>query len=160
MANFNLNRVILGGRLTHDPELKMTPAGVAVTSFGLAVTRRTQTKNEKGEKVSTADFLTIVAWRERAEFVCKYFRKGSSLALVGSIQTRSFTTAQGEKRYATEIVADEIYFVDSKGEGAAPVPAAQQTAGQIPPAYMQQDAAGGAKAPAFEVVDGDEELPF
>ena len=111
MANFNLNKVILGGRMTADPELKQTASGVAVTSFGVAVNRRYAKDGEQ-----TADFINIVAWRATAEFICKYFHKGSSIALVGSIQTRTWTDQNGNKRYATEVVADEAYFVDSKSE--------------------------------------------
>ena len=152
-----MNRVILGGRLTHDPELKMTPSGVAMTSFGIAVSRRNPGKDEKGERINAADFLTVVAWRERAELICRYFSKGSSIAIVGSIQTRSFTTGQGEKRYATEIVADEVYFVDSKAESEG----RQERSGEpgyMPGAYQTAPSAMPS-APAFETVE-DEELPF
>ena len=85
MANFNFNKVILGGRLTADPELKTTPSGVSVTSFTVAVNRRYQAK-ESGE--SQADFINVTAWRQTAEFVTRFFRKASSICIVGSIQTR------------------------------------------------------------------------
>jgi single-strand DNA-binding protein len=115
MANFNFNKVILGGRLTADPELKTTQSGVSVTTFSVAVTRRFSGKD--GEQ-QTADFVNVTAWRQTAEFITKFFRKGSSLCVVGSIQTRSWTDQQGQKHWATEVVADEAYFVDAKGDGA------------------------------------------
>lgn len=110
MANFNINKSILGGRLTSDPELKQTQSGLYVTTFNLAVSRRFAKDGEQ----QTADFFTCVAWRDRAEFICKYFRKGSSLCVVGELQTRSWTDAQNIKHYATELKVDEAFFVDSK----------------------------------------------
>ena len=107
MANFNLNKVILGGRLTADPELKQTPQGVSVTQFSLAVNRR-----PAKDKETLTDFITVVAWRQTAEFICKFFKKGSSICISGSVQTRSWIDQQNNKRYATEVVADEAYFVD------------------------------------------------
>lgn len=109
MANFNFNKVILGGRLTAEPELKTTPGGIPVTSFVLAVNRR-------GAKDGQADFLNVTAWRQTAEFITRYFRKASTLCLVGSIQTRSWVDQAGQKRFGVEIVADEAYFVDAKSE--------------------------------------------
>lgn len=110
MSALNLNKVILGGHLTAVPELKQTPQGVSVTSFSIAV-------NRKGGKNNEVDFINCVAWRNTAEFVCKYFKRGSGICIVGSIQTRSWTDTNGNKRNVTEILADEAYFVDSKGEG-------------------------------------------
>ena len=140
MANFNLNKAILGGRLAAVPELKTTSSGAAVCSFNLAVNRRHSKDSE-----SVADFISVVAWRQTAEFICKYFKKGSSLCVVGTIQTRSWTDQNGNKRYATEVVADEAYFVDSKIEGSS--------AG----ASIAADAYA---APRFEEVGADEDLPF
>ena len=113
MANFNLNKVILGGRLTANPELKTTPSGVSVTTFRIAVDRRFG----KGEEKQT-DFIDISAWRTTAEFVCKYFVKGSSICVVGSLQTRSYEK-DGQKRTVYEIVADECMFVDGKNDNPA-----------------------------------------
>ena len=107
MANFNLNKVILGGRVTADPELKRTPQGVSVTSFSIAVNRR-------GKDAQT-DFINCVAWRQTAEFICKFFKKGSSICVSGSIQTRTYEE-RNTKRYITEVVAEEAFFVDSKSE--------------------------------------------
>lgn len=138
MANFNLNKVILGGRLVRDPELRQTSSGIPVTSFSIAVNRR-YTSQDSATDEQTADFINIVAWRSQAEFVCKYFRKGSSICVIGAIQTRSWTDTNGQKRYATDIVANEVHFVDSKGE--ANRTEAQEQAG-------------------FEALADDDQLPF
>ena len=113
MSNFNFNRVIIGGRLTAPPELKTTPNGIPVTSFTVAVTRRHPGRDGAEPE---ADFIGCVAWRQTAEFIAKYFAKGSSIALEGRLQVRSYLK-DDEKRYVTEVVADEVYFVDSKSEG-------------------------------------------
>lgn len=112
--SLSLNKVILAGRLTADPELKSTPSGTLVTSFTIAVDRRVAKDAEK-----KADFVSVVAWKQTAEFITKYFRKGSSLCITGSIQTRSWSAQDGSKRYATEVVADEAYFVESRNGGEA-----------------------------------------
>lgn len=150
MANFNLNKVILGGRLTADPVLKTTPSGISVTSFTVAVNRRFGGKN--GEDAQ-ADFFNVTAWRQTAEFITRYFRKASSICVVGSIQTRTWMDQNGQKRFATEIVADEAYFVDAKSE----MPAAQGTYAPEQGTYIPQDYM--VPPPAMETVD-DGELPF
>ena len=171
MANFNFNKVILGGRLTADPELKTTPSGISVTSFTVAVNRRFGSKN--GEDAQ-ADFINVTAWRQTAEFVTRYFRKASSICVVGSIQTRSWVDAQGNKRFATEVVADEAMFVDAKSESPAAVQQAAVAYGQHVPSasympegyssYGDQAAPYGAgavaSAPKFEEITDDDELPF
>lgn len=173
MANFNLNKVILGGRLTADPELKTTQSGVSFTTFSVAVTRRFGGK--EGEQPQ-ADFINVTAWRQTAEFVTRYFRKGSSICVVGSIQTRSWEDQQGQKRFATEVVADEAYFVDAKGDASpaqAPRAANPQGAGNNGGAVktasygdvgqqnmMPNPAPYSGNAPKFEDVADDEELPF
>ena len=121
MANFNFNKVIIGGRLTADPELKTTQSGISVTQFSVAVNR----KPKQGAN-QEADFFNIVAWRQTADFVARYFRKGSSICAVGTLQNSSWTDQHGQKHYRTDIVADEVMFVDSKGEGQASSPAAPQ----------------------------------
>lgn len=121
MANLNLNKTILGGRLVSDPELKQTTSGISVTQFTLAVNRRFSKEGEQ-----STDFITCVAWRQTAEFICKYFRKGSSLCVSGSIQTRTWTDSNNQKRYATEVVIDEAMFVDSKNEGGQPTAASPE----------------------------------
>lgn len=153
MANFNLNKVILGGRLTADPELKTTPSGISVTSFTVAVNRRFGGK--EGEQPQ-ADFINVTAWRATAEFICKYFRKASSICIMGSIQTRSWEK-DGQKHYATEIVADEAYFVDAKGESSVPVQAVYSSPAAVP---SQTPVVSAQPAPAMEELKDDDELPF
>lgn len=111
MANFNFNKVIIGGRLTADVELKQTQSGVSVTSFSIAV-------NRKGADKKT-DFIDVVAWRQTAEFISKYFKKGSSICIVGNLQKREWTDNNGQKRYSTEVIAEEASFVDSKSDGSS-----------------------------------------
>ena len=147
MANFNFNKVILGGRLTADPQMKTTPSGIPVCSFVVAVNRR-------GAKDNQADFLNCTAWRQTAEFITTYFRKASSICVVGSVQERSWTDQQGQKRFAVEIVADEAFFVDAKAEmpqfRAGPPPEKP-----VPQAYSTP----GARA-EITGAEGDEELPL
>ena len=172
MANFNFNKVILGGRLTADPELKTTPTGISVTSFTVAVNRNYRSKS--GEEPQ-ADFLNVTAWRQTAEFITRYFRKASSICVVGSIQTRSWTDQNGQKRFATDIVADEAFFVDAKSESplavqqaAAGYQAAAQAPSYVPDGYAGAGANASANtgsyqnstAPKFEELGSDEELPF
>ena len=145
MANINLNKVILGGRLTNQPELKQTPQGVCVTTFSMAVNRR-------GKK-DEADFINCVAWRQTAEFITKYFGKGSSICIVGQIQTRSWNDNNGNKRYATEVIADEAYFVDSRTESNE----GGLTMGAIANAVQNANLLANAN---FEEVDSDSDLPF
>ena len=136
MANFNYNKVILGGRLTSDPELRQTPSGVAATSFSIAV-NRPYSKNQEQQQ---ADFINCVAWRGTAEFITKYFKKGSSICITGSIQNRSWTDQNGQKRYATDVVVSEANFVDGKNDN-----------GQASPSE---------DAPNFEELDNNGDLPF
>ena len=142
MANFNLNKVILGGRVTADPEFKATPQGISVCSFSVAVNRRSK------DGQAQADFINCQAWRATAEFIHRYFKKGSSICLVGSIQTRTWNDQQGNKRYATEVIVDEAYFVDSKSDNAAPA------FGMDAASFQTQ------QAPKFEEIAGDDDLPF
>lgn len=102
------------GRLTRDVETRTTSSQIPVASFTLAVDRRF--KDKDGTK--QADFIPIIAWRQQAEFAAKYFHKGSRMVVVGSIQTRSWDGTDGTKHYATEVIADEIYFGDSKQTGS------------------------------------------
>ena len=153
MANFNLNKVILGGRLTADPELKQTPNGTPVVTFSIAVNRRFQSKENAQQQT---DFFNVTAWRATAEFVSRYFRKGSSICVIGSLQNRTWTDPQGAKRYATDIVADEIQFVDSRGDGSM---GAQPQGGYTPDAYAPSYASMGS-APKFEEIKTDDDLPF
>ena len=146
-----LNHIVAMGRLTRAPELRRTGSGVAVTSFTLAVDRDFADK-QSGEKET--DFLDCVAWRSTGEFVEKYFKKGSSIFITGSLQTRSWTDQNGQKRYATDIVAEEVSFVDSRSESSS--------SGQyVPDSYNAEPSfSGGAEAPKFEEIKGDDDLPF
>ena len=156
MANLNLNKAVLCGRLTGDPGLKQTQSGISVVSFTLAVNRRHQSHSADGQAQQTADFISCVAWRQTAEFISRYFRKGSSLCITGSIQTRNWLDQQGQKRYTTEVVVDEAMFVDSRSENQQRTAAAPATGGQYAPeAYATPGAVEN-----FDVIKGDDDLPF
>ena len=156
------NLVVLTGRLTADPELKQTTSGISVCSFSIGVNRRYSKSADQNQQ--SVDFINIVAWRQQAEFVCKYFKKGSSICVIGSIQTRSWTDNNGAKRYATEVVADEVNFVDSKNENPVSQNAFSSIASQpyVPESYgaPSYTSAGAGEAPKFEEITDDEELPF
>lgn len=111
-----MNKAIIMGRLTAAPELKETNSGISYCSFTVAVDRRF--KNAVGERET--DFIPCTAWRQTADFISQYFDKGSRIAVVGSIQIRSWEAEDGSKRYKTEIVADEAYFTESKSQAEAP----------------------------------------
>ena len=151
MASFN--KVILIGNMTADPELKQTTSGTSVCSFSIAVNRRFA-KAEQGQ--STVDFINIVTWRQNAEFVSRYFKKGNPILICGQLQTRTWNDNQGQKRYATEVVADEVTFVASAGQANAPA-----TGGQTytPDAYGAPtfNSTGSAN---FEELPNDGDLPF
>ena len=150
----SLNKVILIGNLTADPELKQTQSGISVVSFTIAINRRYQSKNAT-EGQQTADFINIVAWRQSAEFVSRYFKKGKPILVCGSIQSRSYTDNQGNKRYVTEVVADEVGFVESKSESSGG--ASQYTPdAYTTPSYSNTNAA----EPKFEPVTDEDDLPF
>ena len=140
MANLNLNKAILGGRLTAQPELKTTPSGTNVTTFTIAINRR-------GAKDGQSDFVSCVAWDKRAELISKYFSKGSSICVVGEIQTRKWQDSNGNNRYATEVIVNEVNFVDSKSDNST----ASTPMTYIPDAY---------KSPSFEEADNNDDLPF
>ena len=112
-----MNKVILMGRLTRDPEVRYTQTtNTLVASFSLAVNRRFVRQGEERQ----ADFINIVAWNKTGEFVSKYFKKGQQVAVVGRLQTRTWDDDKGQKHYITEVVAEEAYFADSKRDGNAP----------------------------------------
>ncbi len=114
-----MNKVILMGRLTKDPETRYTQStNTQVTSFTLAVNRRFVKDGEERQ----ADFINIVAWNKTAEFVSKYFKKGQQVGIIGRIQTRNWEDEQGQKHYATEVVAEEVYFADTKKEESTSAP--------------------------------------
>ncbi len=158
MANLNLNKVILAGRLTADPELKQTTSGISVTSFSIAVNRRFA---KQGDAVQ-ADFINCVAWRQQAELITKYFRKGSSICILGNIQTRTWTDNQGAKRYATEVIVDEVNFVDSKSERESGSSSSFMPDSMTPPpeAHTPAFATAQTETANFEEVADDDDLPF
>ena len=141
----SLNKVILIGHMTADPELKQTTNGVNVCSFSIGVTR----KYTRGEQSQT-DFINIVAWRTTAEFIARYFRKGSAICICGSLQTRTWTDNNGNKRYATEVIADEASFVERKSESVG------RTDSYSAPTFNTPIS----EAPKFEEIAGDDDLPF
>lgn len=135
-----MNRVILKGRLTADPELKNTQSGVSVLSFSVAVNRRFSKTNE-------VDFINCQAWRSTAEFISKYFVKGQEILLCGSLQVRSWEDDNGNKRYATDVVVDEVDFCGSKRNG--------DTGGN------ENKASNGTPMPqGFTEDSNEEDLPF
>ena len=143
-----LNKVILMGRLTRDPELKSTPSNVSVCSFSIAVDRRFARPGEQRQ----ADFINIVTWRNTAEFVSRYFVKGQMINVCGSLQTRTWDDAQGVKHYATEVVADEVNFCGDNRSGNAP----QQ--GGAAPSFGESR--GTEQSSGFSPIETDDDLPF
>lgn len=165
-----LNRVILQGRLVADPELRHTQNNIAVATYRIAVDRNYATRDANGNRQSQADFINIVSWRQAAEFVAKYFTKGSMILVEGQLQVREYTDRDGNRRYQTEVVTDNINFCGSRKESgnggnsygggnySAPNGGYGAPAASAPSAYAPQ-----AAAPAnefAELSDDDGELPF
>ena len=140
-----MNTICLMGRLTADPELRNTQGGVSVTSFKLAVERDYTPKGQEKQ----ADFIPVVAWRQTAEFVCKYFRKGQRAALTGSLQTRQYTDRDGNNRTAYEVVAEHVFFAESKKDSGAPSVS-----------YSEQVPQSSTSAEDFEVIPDEDSVPF
>ena len=154
-----LNRIILMGRLTRDPELRRTGSGTPVTSFSLAVDR--DFKSQSGEKET--DFIDVVAWRSTAEFVSKYFTKGRMAVVEGRLQIRDWTDRDGGKRRSAEVVADNVYFGDSKRDGGSDfgaLPAYGAPASYGAPAAGRGAAPAGGMSDFAEIGEEDGELPF
>lgn len=150
-----LNKVILMGRLTADPEHKQTPSGVSVTSFSIAVDRNFSGKDGNRQ----TDFINIVAWRNTADFICRFFTKGRLIVVEGSLQSRNYEDKNGNKRTAFEVVADQVYFADSgkqnsgEARSAAPFP--------TPSAFEEPAKGSSFSIGDFEEIDTDDsELPF
>jgi single-strand DNA-binding protein len=154
MASFN--KVILVGNMTADPELKQTTGGVSVCSFSIAINRRFA-KPDQGQQ--NVDFINIVAWRQQAEFVSRYFKKGNPILVCGQLQTRSWTDNNGQKRSTTEVVADEVTFVAPAAQNGAPMASAPQGASYTPDAYGAP-AFNSAPTASFEEIPNDGDLPF
>lgn len=144
-----LNKIFLMGRLVVEPELRYTPTNTPVTTFRIAVDRDFKDK-ETGER--KADFISVVAWRNTAEFVARNFRKGRMIVVVGSLQIRDWTDKDGNKRISAEVVADNVYFADSKRESATAEASSAPSSSYAPP----QAAHGGFE----ELSEDDGELPF
>ena len=145
-----LNSVVLMGRLVADPELRTTTTGRTVGSFRIAVDRSFVRQGEERQ----ADFISCVAWEQTANFISRYFHKGSMIAVEGTIQTRNYTDKNGNNRKAVEVVANNVSFCGSKAEsgtGAAP----QQDYNQPAPSYASAD-----NSDFEEIVDDDDDLPF
>lgn len=164
-----MNKVILVGNLARDPELRQTPQGVSVARFTVAVSRRYSRDNQQ-----QTDFISCVAWRNTAEFLCRYFTKGSGIQLCGSIQSRSWDGQDGQRHYATEVVADEISFNGPKSSNQSSggsYGGGQSGFGQSAPSYQNSEPApqigssggfdGDFDAMGFSDLDGSEDdLPF
>lgn len=145
-----MNKVLLIGRLTKDPELKYTPSGTGVANFTIAVDRRFQKNGER-----EADFINCVAWGKTAEFVANYFQKGKQMALEGRLQVRSYDGDDGQKRWVTEVVVEQVEFVGSKNDG--------KSNGGNGNFSGRSDSNGGNNSYeelGQEIVFDDQELPF
>ena len=153
MSNLNFNKVILCGRITADPELKKTQSGLSVLTFSLAVNRRFK-RGENGQNEAPTDFITCVAWRATAEFISIYFNKGSSITITGSLQTRTWIDNTGNKRYFTEVLVDEAYFVDSRNDSKQ----GNQVDTYVPD--VNGSPSFTSDIPNFEEVKTDDDLPF
>ena len=149
----DLNKVILMGHMTADPELKQTTTGISVCSFSIGVNRRYSKADQNQQSV---DFINIGTWRQQAEFVSRYFKKGSSIVICGSIQTRTWTDNNGQKRYATEVVADEVSF----GAPAASAGGDRAQGQNYTPAAYGTPSFSSTGSADFEEIPGDESLPF
>ena len=146
-----LNCVTLMGRLTADPELRTTTTGKEVATFSIAVDRSFVKAGEQRQ----ADFINIVAWRQQAEFICKYFQKGAMISVVGNLQSRSWENQEGKKQYATDVVVDEVYFTGSKTESHS----SSVSDGGFAP--QQKDPFADIDTMGFQAIDGSEDdLPF
>lgn len=153
-----LNVVVLMGRLVRDPELKTTQSGNSVCTFSIAVDRSYTEKDEERK----ADFFTVTAWRKTAEFICKYFQKGSLIAIEGSLQTRQYQDKSGNNRTATEVLASRVSFAGSKASNGASVQSSgQQTENYAQNANASQNAPQAASgSDDFSVIDDGDDLPF
>lgn len=152
-----LNHIVLMGRLTRDPELRRTGSGVAVATMRIAVDRDYASSNGERE----TDFIDVVAWRNTAEFVSKYFAKGRMAVVSGRLQIRPWTDKDGNKRTSAEVVADNIYFGDSKRDGGDSSGYSQSFGNASAPAANSYAAPASAPTSDFSMIeDDDSQLPF
>lgn len=149
-----LNVVVLMGRLVSNPELRHTPNDVPVTSFTIAVNRRF---SKPGEERQT-DFIDIVAWRQVADFICKYFRKGQMIAIEGSIQTRTYQDKDGNKRKAFEIIVNNAQFTESKKDNSSSFSLGEEKTTEK--SNMDFSAYSNGEDNDFQTIDSDDDLPF
>ena len=164
--SLNLNKVILAGRLVADPELKQTAGGASVVSVRIAVNRRFQARD--AQQQNEADFFNVTAWQNTAEFIAKYFRKGAAICICGRIQNRTWVDQNGQKRYMTDIIAEEANFVESRnaqdgmsmgmpGSMAGPMSGMGAPDAYSAPTYSSP---AHSNAPKFEEIKTDDDLPF
>ena len=157
--SLNLNKVILAGRIVAEPELKQTPSGASVCSIRIAVNRRFQSRDTQQQ--NEADFFNVTAWQNTAEFIAKYFHKGSAICICGRIQNRTWVDQSGQKRYMTDIIAEEANFVESRnaqdGMPGMGMPAMGVSDAYSAPAYSSP---AHSNAPKFEEIKTDDDLPF
>lgn len=138
-----INKVILQGNLVMDPECRVTPNGTSVCSFRVAIGRRFAKEGAEAQ----ADFFTIEAWKNTADFISKHFVKGQQIIIIGSIQNRNWTDQNGQKRYGDVIIADEVYFAGSKGVSSDT-------------ATVSESNSSERVTPTFEEISGNDDLPF
>ena len=150
-----LNVVAIMGRLVADPELKITPAGISVCTFRIACARNFVQQGPQRQ----ADFIDVVAWRHNADFLCKYFAKGSMVAVQGCLQTRQYQDRNGSNRTAVEVVADSLSFA---GSNKTPGGQAVDDGGEEPPSNSPETTSAYSQGSAedFEVIDDNDDLPF
>ena len=151
-----LNKIFIMGRLTRDPELRRTQSGTPVTSFSLAVDR--DFKSQSGEKET--DFIDVVAWRSTAEFVAKYFTKGRMAVVEGRLQIRDWQDRDGNKRRSAEVIADNVYFGDSRRDSSGDSGSSSYGGGYSAPAGGYAPAVGGGASGFAEIDEEDGDLPF
>ena len=160
--SLNLNKVILAGRLVADPELKQTTGGASVVSVRIAVNRRFQSRD--AQQQNEADFFNVTAWQNTAEFIAKYFRKGAAICICGRIQNRTWVDQNGQKRYVTDIIAEEANFVESRNaqDGMSMGMPGPMSGMGAPDAYSAPTYSSPAhnNAPKFEEIKTDDDLPF
>lgn len=150
-----LNVVAIMGRLVADPELKTTPAGISVCTFRIACDRNFVQQGQQRQ----ADFIDVVAWRHNADFLCKYFAKGSMVAVQGHLQTRQYQGRNGSNRTAVEVVADSLSFADSNKKPGGQI---VDDGGEAPPSSSPETTSAYSQGSAedFEVIDDNDDLPF
>ena len=147
-----MNKVELVGNLTRDPEVRATQSGVSCASFTVAVNRR-YVNQQTGKR--EADYISVIAWRQLADLCGQYLAKGRKVGVVGSLQTRSYETQNGDRRYVTEVVADEVEFLSPAGQSAA-----QPSDQDAPPAPAPREKQTQERMKVYPQVEEDDDLPF